>query len=208
MVEHAYRITDPLTLRALAHPMRQRIMMELTVRVSARAADLAEIIAEPANAVSYHLRSLAKAHLIVEAPELARDSRDRVWRVTHPEGLSIDSDGDDEVGELFNKEYLAWIRALVTETLPKDPRATRAQYTGGALLTKAESKKMFGEVTEVLERWRKHGMDGEAAASQSPDRVFHYLMAFVGNRNTTSFTDADARAREEQASSLPTETGI
>lgn len=89
MIKQSHRVTDVATLRALAHPVRQRILIELSIRRSLRAADLADIIGEPANAISYHLRSLAKAGLLIEAPELARDSRDRVWTVAHPEGIYL-----------------------------------------------------------------------------------------------------------------------
>ncbi len=72
-------VRDPAALRALAHPVRQRILMQLAVAGHARAADLAEAIGQPANSVSFHLRVLARAGMIAEAPEHARDRRDRVW---------------------------------------------------------------------------------------------------------------------------------
>lgn len=182
MLKQSYRVTDSETLRALAHPLRQRILMELSVRRSARAADLAEIIGEPANAISYHLRTLAKSNLIVEAPELARDTRDRVWKVAHPEGVYVAPDVGDPVTDLADEQYLSWLRSIIQETIPEDPRATRGRYMGAALLTKAESLELFMELAEVLERWREHGMDAAAADPHNPDRVFHYLTAFVGNR--------------------------
>lgn len=186
MVEQSFRVTDSATLRALAHPLRQRIILELSVRHSARAADLAEIVGEPANAVSYHMRSLAKANLLVEAPELARDSRDRVWKLAHPEGIYARPDADDPASDLFDQEYLSWIRSMLRETIPEDPHATRGRYMGAALLTKDESRTMFLELAEVLERWREHGMDAAAANPNDPQRVFHYIAAFVGNRDLQS----------------------
>ena len=75
-----FHVQDPAALRAIAHPLRQRILMELAVLGHARAADLARATGEPANSVSFHLRVLARAGMIVEAPEHARDRRDRVWK--------------------------------------------------------------------------------------------------------------------------------
>lgn len=68
-------------LKAMSHPLRRRLLRELARvgGVGARAADLAVALGEPANALSFHLRTLAEADLIHEAPELARDRRDRVW---------------------------------------------------------------------------------------------------------------------------------
>lgn len=71
-------MTDAM-LKALTHPLRRRIMRLLAQRMHARAADLAGELDVAPNSVSFHLRSLADAGLIEEAPERARDRRDRVW---------------------------------------------------------------------------------------------------------------------------------
>lgn len=75
-------------LRALAHPLRLDIMERVGRRGTARAADLAADLGIPANSVSYHLRILARGGVIEEAPEAARDRRDRVWRLAQePSGF-------------------------------------------------------------------------------------------------------------------------
>lgn len=197
MVQESYRITDPATLRALAHPVRQRIILELSVRRSARAADLAEIIGEPANAISYHMRALAKAKLLIESPELARDSRDRVWTLSHPEGVHVPASSIDPAGESLDKEFASWVSKMMAETVPADPLATRARYMGAALLTKDESRALFMELAEVLERWREHGMDAAAANPSDTARVFHYTAAFVGNRDLPVREHSDATDAED-----------
>lgn len=202
MVQESYRVTDPATLRALAHPLRQRIIVELTVRRSARAADLAEVIGEPANIVSYHMRALGKAKLLVEAPELAKDSRDRVWMLAHPEGVYVPAGAIDPAGDSLEKELASWVSKMMDETIPKDPLATRARYMGAALLTKDESHSMFMEIAEVLERWREHGMDAAAENPSDPARVFHYATAFVGNRELPS----DGASDTADAAEPPTAT--
>lgn len=201
MVKPSYRVTDPATLRALAHPMRQRILMELTVRRSLRAADLADIIGEPANAISYHLRSLAKADLLVEAPELARDSRDRVWTLAHPEGVYVPPEVGDARDEAFVDQFLTWVGDLLMERVPKEPRASRGRYVGAALLTKDESHQLFMELAEVLERWREHGMDASAENPNDPDRVFHYTAALVGNRSVDSVLQGKPGSADEPPTS-------
>src|SRR5690606_22496775 len=67
-------------LKAYAHPLRRRIAKAVGARGHARAADIAADLGVPANSVSFHLRVLADADLIEEAPEHARDKRDRVWK--------------------------------------------------------------------------------------------------------------------------------
>lgn len=88
-------VTEPRTmtspmLKAMANPLRRRIFATLAAMDYARAADLSTRLDVPANSLSFHLRVLAEAGLIEEAPELARDRRDRVWRAA-PGGLTIGS---------------------------------------------------------------------------------------------------------------------
>ena len=66
-------------LKAYTHPLRRKILRLLARRHHMRAADIAAELEVAANSVSFHLRTLADAGLIVEAPEHARDRRDRVW---------------------------------------------------------------------------------------------------------------------------------
>lgn len=78
--ELAGDLLSTLELKAISHPVRRRIAGILSSGGPARAADLARDLDLPANQVSFHLRSLAAAGLIEEAPEHARDRRDRVWK--------------------------------------------------------------------------------------------------------------------------------
>ncbi|WP_022900433.1 winged helix-turn-helix domain-containing protein [Humibacter albus] len=179
MVEQSYAVTDPAVLRALAHPLRQRILWEFGARLHLRAADLAKITGEPANSISFHLRSLAKAGLIEEKPEHARDGRDRVWGMTHPEGVYFPE--ADATTNVLVADRLDWLRTLMDDSLPRDPRAARMQYMAAAVLTKDEAQQMSDEVAEVFEKWRLHGAEAAAEHPDDPNRVFHFTAAFVGN---------------------------
>ena len=74
-------VTDSrAVLAALAHPFRRRLMDVLKVDGPSTAA------CSPAHRpgvgnVSHHLKVLAAAGLVEEAPELARDRRERWWRL-------------------------------------------------------------------------------------------------------------------------------
>ena len=72
-------ITDPDALRALAHPLRQRILRMLSEHGPATSTSLAKALGENTGATSYHLRQLAEHGFIEEAPELAK-GRERWWR--------------------------------------------------------------------------------------------------------------------------------
>lgn len=82
-------VQDPRVLRALAHPVRGRILDEIEASGPVRAADIARELDIPANQASFHLRQLAKYGLLEEAPEEARDKRDRVWRAARSEILRV-----------------------------------------------------------------------------------------------------------------------
>jgi DNA-binding transcriptional ArsR family regulator len=69
-------------MRALAHPLRLRLLGELRIEGPATATMLAERLEEGVSLISYHVRSLAEHGFVEEAPELARDGRER-WRATH-----------------------------------------------------------------------------------------------------------------------------
>src|SRR5262245_47552633 len=84
------KLSDPRMLRGIAHPMRNRILEELSATGPMRAADVAAALEMPANLASFHLRQLAKYGLVEEAPELARDGRDRVWRLINESGFTVD----------------------------------------------------------------------------------------------------------------------
>ena len=167
-------------LRALAHPFRQRIIWELSVRKYGRAADLAAVMNEPANTISYHLRSLAKVGMVEEAPEFARDSRDRVWRMSHPEGLYAPA--GTTASDILNEEQLSWIRDIISEKLPRQAGAARGIYLGAAMLTEDEAKGMFQEIAEILERWREHGAQASTDRLDDPARIFHRMVFLLGNR--------------------------
>ena len=71
--------TTPM-LKAMANPLRRQIFDALAAMRTGRASDIGELLGLAPNKVSFHLRELAKAEMIEEAPELARDKRDRVWK--------------------------------------------------------------------------------------------------------------------------------
>jgi DNA-binding transcriptional ArsR family regulator len=70
-------LSDPKLLRALAHPVRLRILAYLRSRESATATEVAEQIEESVASASYHLRILAKYGFIAPAE---RRGREKPWK--------------------------------------------------------------------------------------------------------------------------------
>ncbi|MGW1155532.1 ArsR/SmtB family transcription factor [Streptomyces rubiginosohelvolus] len=80
---------DARTLRAIAHPLRIRLLNALREFGPATASKLGERLGESSGATSYHLRQLAESGLVEDAPELGK-GRERWWRAIH-DGSTFDS---------------------------------------------------------------------------------------------------------------------
>jgi DNA-binding transcriptional ArsR family regulator len=91
------KISDPAVMRALAHPARLAILDHLSLtEAGATATECAEVVGLSPSATSYHLRALAKAGMIEEAPSRG-DGRERVWRRKYATfSLSGDFDSSPE----------------------------------------------------------------------------------------------------------------
>jgi DNA-binding transcriptional ArsR family regulator len=99
----------PAALRALAHPLRIRILDLLPIRGPLTASKLGEIVGESSGSTSYHLRQLAK-HGLVREVEGKGTARERWWERT-PGGFSISSAGKGspagrQTAEAVNMEFL------------------------------------------------------------------------------------------------------
>jgi len=77
------RLTDPRAMRALAHPLRLRLLGELRVGGPQSVGMLCDLVDEAPGSISYHLGKLAEFGFVEEAPEFARDRRERWWRAAH-----------------------------------------------------------------------------------------------------------------------------
>ena len=195
------RITEPETMKALANPLRQRILAELNVREHARAADLARTLGEPANSISFHLRVLAKHRFIEEAPELARDKRDRVWRPLVERFLV---DGTVGFEEQMLDPILRWTRDMFLRD--RTAQGADADFhegtTSGAFLTHDEAEQMMAEVFTVLERWWGSAGAAKRADPDDPERKYYQILFAVGprdlaGRSAPSGVGVDERAHGE-----------
>jgi DNA-binding transcriptional ArsR family regulator len=75
------QVTDSRVLAAMAHPLRRRLVDLLKVDGPATASMLAERTGEAVGNISHHMKVLAASELVEVAPELARDGRERWWRL-------------------------------------------------------------------------------------------------------------------------------
>ncbi|MFI5930875.1 winged helix-turn-helix domain-containing protein [Actinoplanes sp. NPDC051494] len=75
------QIKDAAVLKAVAHPVRRRLLDVLRVDGPSMPSVLARVTGQAVANISHHLRVLAGAGLIEEAPELARNRKEHWWRM-------------------------------------------------------------------------------------------------------------------------------
>ncbi len=84
--EHVRQITDPAALKAVAHPLRVRLLAALREDGPATATELARQLGTESGSTSYHLRVLARHGFVAEAgggPGGRRHPRERRWQAVH-----------------------------------------------------------------------------------------------------------------------------
>lgn len=82
MPDDIREIRDSKVLAAMSHPLRRRLLDLLHLDGPATASMLAQKTGQAVGNVSHHVKVLAAAKLVEQAPELARDQRERWWRRT------------------------------------------------------------------------------------------------------------------------------
>ncbi|MCW4464749.1 helix-turn-helix domain-containing protein [Glutamicibacter sp. MNS18] len=183
-------LTTPM-LRALANPLRRRIFDTLTALGSARAADLAQALDVAANKVSFHLRELAKAGMIGEAPELARDKRDRVWRPTgegfttgEPTARSDQGPASamnaylNQVAHDEKRRLEAALRHAQRLYGPDAGKPAKAQLSNSNLmLTEDEAHELLRRLGEVIPAFREDLDKGRIPSAQPAGEreLWHYF---------------------------------
>jgi DNA-binding transcriptional ArsR family regulator len=155
-------------LRAIAHPLRSRILHELTSSGPMRAADVAKRLGVAANSASFHLRQLARYGLIEVDPEVGRDRRDRFWRAVSHDGVKVQVEGMATTPEgraamaVWSRQSQAWAQAVVRAaySYPGGERESgESAYVGiGDSLLRldaADAAELNDELSAVLDRWRE-----------------------------------------------------
>lgn len=178
------QVTDSKVLAAMAHPLRRRLLDVLKVYGPATVSSLAEHTGERVSNLSHHLKVLAQADLIGEVPELARDRRERWWRLLAPSlRWSSEDFRDDPAAD-------AVAQAALSLSLDHHVGMVRAWYAAGEdqhahwedagfstekwlQLTPTELAELSRDVIALFDRWaaRPAPKDG---VRRDPVLVFGY----------------------------------
>ncbi|TYL52661.1 ArsR/SmtB family transcription factor [Agromyces mariniharenae] len=172
MAEHGSSIDlhEAGPMRALAHPLRLRILGLLRVEGPKSVGMLVESTGAASGSVSYHLATLAKHGFVVPAPELERDGRERWWRAAHemtstrseeflddPERREASDAMRRTVLDSYHRELLEALDAEMT--LEPEWVAVSDSSDGAAQLTLEEFRELSAELAAVREKWWAKGRE-------------------------------------------------
>ncbi len=150
-------ISDPIAVRALAHPTRLALLEILAWEGEATATRCAEVSGQSVASCSFHLRTLAR-HGFIEA--VPAQGRQKPWRLTSVrQEVSLDRDPETRVaGDAFDEFFLghefARVRAWMHRRGDESEAWRRASLLAGATawLTLEELTEIRDEVTALIER--------------------------------------------------------
>jgi DNA-binding transcriptional ArsR family regulator len=168
-------------MRALAHPARLALLNRLGHGGPATATECAGEVGLSPSAVSYHLRALARAGLVEEAPGRG-DGRERRWRRT-AEPYEVEGDADlspDGVDALRGllESVRAWDETRFRQFLaqlgdePADWRAAACFLDSTLLMTADELTALGAAVRALLEPFRKSARADAPAEARPVSAIF------------------------------------
>jgi DNA-binding transcriptional ArsR family regulator len=182
-------ITDSRVLAAMSHPLRRRLLDALTVDGPSTITMLAARTGQASGNVSHHVKMLAGAKLVEEAPELARDRRERWWRV-RATGLRWSSTSFDEdqasaavadaAASLNLEHQVGKVRAWLAGHETADPAWLDAAFSTDfwLQLTPDELEELSKQILDLLDTWYTRQLPDDGADRAS---VFVFARGMPGS---------------------------
>lgn len=166
MTDRILDVSDPVALRALAHPMRLRLLRLVREHGPVTGAELAAQLGESTASVSYHLSVLARHGFVEPDPTPGATRRHKPWRTTYDQ-LRMTSDSSSDGGAV----PLESPGGPVLASLLADLRAEQDGYLAGAaagsdvadsavfnltrlVLSAEQAESLAAEVAAVVDRYR------------------------------------------------------
>jgi DNA-binding transcriptional ArsR family regulator len=191
-------VPSPMALRALAHPLRLRMLGLLRVEGPSTASRLASRLGLNSGATSYHLRQLAEHGFVVDDASRG-NARERWWRAAHrTTHVPDDYSGEPTAGDArqaFSQAvavaYAGQIQTAVEEqpTLPEEWRALSSASDWSLRLTPQEARQLHDELHAVVERYRPWHPD----RPEAPAGAGHYRVLLNTFPSPGTTTTADER---------------
>jgi len=185
---------DGPALKALAHPLRMRIIATLRREGPATATTLARRLGESTGATSYHLRSLARAGFVTELADRG-SGRERWWQAAQemtswqPEHFLDDPD-ERAAAQWFSgylgRQAMEWIDEWIRDRERADPAWTAAADQSDYLvhMTPDQVRAMLTDVHEAILRHHEAATAANETAGESdarPVRLLVYSLPDLGS---------------------------
>lgn len=178
-------LTEARAVAALANPARSRLLDSLTADGPATASALAERTGMAVGSVSHHMRALAAAGLVEEAPDLARDRRERWWRraarsITWGRA-TLPQDAESQRQAVAAEEFMlarqverarTWLGRTEEQGAWTDAELSTDSWLH---LTPDELRELGDELNAVVLRWKERGRADDVAGRE---HVFLFARAF------------------------------
>jgi predicted ArsR family transcriptional regulator len=158
-------VSDPIRIRALAHPLRLRLVALLRDEREATATRCAELTGESVASCSFHLRQLAKYGWVETA---GRHGREKPWRLVARE-VTTAPDPDvpgslratAALADLTATEQLRRVRTFLAHADNEPPEwvAATALQSAGFWATAEEATALNRAVEELVGRFREREDD-------------------------------------------------
>lgn len=173
---------DAAAVKALAHPLRSRLLGSLRLNGPSTATALAAALGTNSGATSYHLRKLAEAGLVADTGD--GDAKSRVWAASAQLSEFIPSDFDDDADATAALGWLArdWLTHFTAKfgswldrqrEWPAPWRDSAGMNDHVVLVTAEQLESMHRELAEVIDRYRRVG-----AGNPEAKRVAAYLVFY------------------------------
>jgi DNA-binding transcriptional ArsR family regulator len=174
------QLTDPKALRALAHPIRLKLLGQLRIHGQLTATQAGELLGESSASCSFHLRQLAKYGLVEEAG--GGQGRERPWRATtmftsvpdYAEDPKVDAAADllrGVIADQYIADLMRWLEAKPDE--PEEWQQAAQLGDDFVYLTASELTELGERARELLDPY----LDRQASPELRPPgaRLVTYL---------------------------------
>ena len=185
------QITDPKRLKALAHPLRWKLIDVLSINDTATATQCAAAVGESVASCSYHLNMLAKYGFVEQAE--GGQGREKPWRLLERD-QSYTHEGMDTEGVLAAE---AATEALLEHEFQRareylrghDAEPDRWRSVGGltgllSFLTADEANRLRDDVNALFDRYRGRAEAQDRPSGSRPVRFQMISFAIPGTDET------------------------
>ncbi|MET1072730.1 MAG: metalloregulator ArsR/SmtB family transcription factor [Umezawaea sp.] len=162
-------IADAATLKALAHPLRRRILAELR-RGPASSTTLAAALGQNTGSTSYHLRELARHGFVEDDPALGK-GKERWWRaikrdLRYPRRSERSPELAAALDELTNtqlaEDFQAWSK-FQAGSRDMGSWGDAVPYSRGSIVvTQDELREFFEDYLALMKRYWRDDVPADA----------------------------------------------